>query len=119
MGIPSFVHGRRISRNRIITNHNIQFGEKFRQTVDLYKRLPQLFRDDLGQYVLFYNGQHRFNQKPITGFNIFVGVLMNHPVQIYSLTSLSQTMGNTVREWIENGKLKQVDTSNPFNASMI
>jgi hypothetical protein len=118
-GMPSFVHGRRISRNRIITKHNILFGESFKQTVELYKRLPLLFIDDLNDYAQYYNNQYREGQKPVSGYNLFIGVLMRHQTQIFTLMSLSAAMGNTINEWIENGELRPVNTTIPFNERIV
>ena len=118
IGRPSFVHGRRIVMNRMITEHNIQFGERIRQSADLYKRLPQLFVNDLKRYASGYNTAYRENDKPVSGYNIFIGVLGRQSTQIFSLMSLSETFGNTLDEWIENGILEPINTVVPFNATI-
>ena len=118
-GRPSFVHGRRIALNRFIPEHNKKMGARFKQSIAIYNQLPTQFVRDLKQYAIEYNYFYRNNKIPITAYNIFMKVLLQHPTQIESLEALSDVMGNTVNAWIENGVLERVSLDYDFVAVII
>ena len=118
-GRPRFVHGRRIVENLRITDHQTNFGERAMQSVDLYRRLPSSFKNDLDRYARGYNMKYRGDMKPVSGFNLFIGVLGRRPSQIYSLMSLSQTLGNSINDWMEAGILKRLPNHYIFTATIL
>ena len=118
-GRPRFVYARKITVNRFIPEHNKQMGEKFKQSISLYKQLPSSFVCDLKQYTKDYNFVYRDVKIPITAYNIFMKVLLQHPAKIHSLIALSEIMGNTIIDWIENGILKKIPNDHNFAAFII
>ena len=118
-GRPRFVHGARIPENRVTTTQMINFGERMRNSVSLYRSLPVEFVNDLNRYTRVYNLQHRGFKKPISGYNLFIGVLGKQQTQLYSLFTVSQTLGNNLNEWIENKILKNINTDIQFIATII
>ena len=115
-GRQRFVNARRITENQFIPVHNKQMGERFKQSIALYKQLPNLFVYELKLYTKEYNCIYRDVQIPITAYNIFMKVLLKQPTQIESLEALSEIMGNTIIDWIKNGGLDRVSVDYNFVA---
>ena len=116
-GRPAHVHGRRITNVRLDERHET-FGERMRTIADLWKRLPRTFHNDMNRYARLNNVQNRGRLSQISGYAVFSGVMWGR-APIYSLMSLSQTLGNTVDEWMENGVLRNVTTDTRFTANII
>ena len=118
-GDPLCTHIRRATKNTTTTPHQIAFGERHRAITDLWRRFPQGFMSDLARYTHAYNLQHRRDDHPLSAFNVIIKVLSKQATVFVSLLSLSQSLGNTLDEWIENGILRRVNVSQPFNASLL
>ena len=117
-GDPLCTHIRRVSQNRKTTPHQQAFGERLRGITGLWKELPLHFVSDLQRYAHAYNLQYRRDDHPLSAFNIFVKVLGKLPQNVDSLKYLSQLLGETIDNWIDNGLLPQVNVSRPFDASL-
>ena len=118
-GDPLCTHIRRVPQNTKTTAHQEAFGERLKMISNLWKRLPMDFVSDMKRYAHAFNLQHRRDDHPLSAFNLLVRVLGKQATLIYSMITLSQTLGNTLSEWIEGGSLPQVNVSQPFDATLI
>jgi hypothetical protein len=118
-GDPLCTHIRRVSQNRKTTAHNETFGERLRMVASLWKRLPVEFVGDMKRYAHAFNLRYRRDDHPMSAYNIFVKVLGEQDTLYYSTISLSNSLGNTLSDWIESGALPQVNLSRPLNAELI
>jgi len=86
-GRPFKTHIRRVSRTREITEHNEAFGAKSKINADLWNRLNDNFKTDLGNYTRVFNSQHRRNLHSVSAFNLFVSVLSSVQTPVFSLVT--------------------------------
>ena len=118
-GDPLCTHIRRVPLNRKSSHHQEMFGERHKSITNLWNRLSVNFVSDLKRYAHAFNLRYRRDDHPMSAFNIFVKVLSRQTNSIPTLLTLSQSLGNTIDEWMVNGFLPRVNVSQPFDATII
>jgi len=108
-----------IARNYVyptLTDNNALFGQKIKAAANLFKTLSVEFIGDLVKYAHCYNYQHRkVDEMNLTGYNIYMKVIMSLSNVISDKEELGNSVGVTVAEWINNNKLPAVVTSESLN----
>jgi hypothetical protein len=76
----------------------------------LWKILPQPFKEDCHLYAQAYNKNCLQNDKaPINARHVFTMAVCKHSQPIYSLEQLTNTIGNSITDWIARGFLKKIN----------
>jgi len=95
-----------------ITDHNREYGTKFKKIALLYRTMPEDFKDSLRVYAQAYNRQLLPEKKlPLNFYNILIKALCKKAVSLSDLDSMEnivEKFGGTIEEWIENGLLDKV-----------
>jgi len=96
----------------LITAHNNEYGAKFKRIGQLYKDVPETFKESLRIYANEYNKQLKPDNKgPLHLYHIFTKALCKGKVSLSDLESIDKIIakfGGTIEEWIQHGLLDKV-----------
>jgi len=111
-----------IARNYVyptLTEQNEIQGEKMRAGVAIWKTLSADFIKDLVDYAHLYNFQkHDPNKLNLTGYNIFMKVVLGLSQTISNKEELGSAVGDTLSLWISGEHLPAVATTKSFQNPM-
>ena len=111
-------HIRRVSKNRVVTDHQIDFGSRMKDIAMLWNDVNDDFKRDLSSYTNAYNNQYRFDMYAMSAFNLFVKVLGSLNVQLKTIDDIVSYFGDTVSVWVVNGFLPTVSVRITFDHSI-
>ena len=99
------------------TDHQLLKGSKLKAASALWHEISASFKADLERYAHAFNSQHLPEDKLyLSAFNIFIKAVCRYSTPIDDLSVLVMIFGNSLNSWIDNGFLRRVTVSSPFNA---
>jgi hypothetical protein len=93
-----------------ITEHNHQAGSKFKAMSNLWKILPEPFKEDCRLYAKAYNRQCLMEEKhSLNARHVFAMAVCKHNEPINTIEQLINTLGNSITDWIARGYLQKIN----------
>jgi hypothetical protein len=94
-------------------------GGKMRAAAILWNDISVGFKADCLVYARAYNNQHLGEKKlNLDGYNIYIMGMLKHFTIITSITTIKNSLGSTIQEWINGGYLKRISTDYKFEATV-
>jgi len=103
----------------LITQHHKSTGSKLKAAASLWKLLPNPFKEDLEKYAKAFNLIHLHEKKlKVSPFNVFIMGVCKADRPLESISEITDELGSTLNNWIQNKYLKNVSTETPFTATI-